>query len=81
MLTSRRHCQGANDQIIPGKIGIAQFYGLVEQSFLDTCLVVYALANPLKAFEGDSTGNPEHPEAANIFKGSMVTPLGKISPI
>ena len=63
-----------NDQIIPGKNGIAQFYKLVEQSVLDTFFVVYSLATPLKAFEGDSTGNTEHPKAAKNLKGSMATP-------
>ena len=81
MLTSWFHCWGVNDQIIPGKNDIAQFYDLVEQLFLDTFLAVYALVTPLKAFEGDSNGNPENPEAANIFKGSMETPLGRMSPI
>ena len=53
-------------KIIPGQNDIAQFYDLVEQSILDTFKVSYALATPLKTFEGDSNGNPDHPEATNF---------------
>ena len=81
MLTSWRRWRGVNEQIIPGKNDIAQFYDLVEQPVLDTFFFAYASATPLKAFEGDSTGNLEQPEATNFFKGSMVIPLGKMSPI
>ena len=56
---------------------LLQFYDLVEQLVLDTCLVVSDLVTPLKSFEGESTRNTDHPEAANIFRVPMATPSAK----